>query len=360
METETLPNSSQLQKFLKIFLLLFVLCLPLLFFSEFLNQRVFFFQKATAGNPSFSFNPSSLTVNQGEEFLVEIKINTENEQTSGASAQIAFDNQVFEAKETIPGKDISQAPAMFPNVLRNKIDNSVGKVFLDAGVDVANPQYYVGEGIFGKIKFKVKDQANPGNNTISFYLSNPTNPKALGDCDIVGANQKAGQDLLGEINNLTVSISSSISPTPSTSPTPTNTPIPGQPTNTPIPTPTSTPIPSTPTPEPTEIPESPEEPTETPSPTPLTTNTPQPTSTLQPTSSPAPTLPPNSSGLIADISGMNNQKDGRVNIYDFNVIMAHWNETENISQYDVSGPQNQPDGKIDFYDFVKILVYWSP
>jgi len=337
MEVENIPRPNPSLTVLKTFLLLFVLLLPLLIISELINKKALVQKKATGGNPSFSFSPATLNVNPGQEFLVEIKINTPGQQTSGGSIQVVYNKDIFEAKEITP-------PLMLPTVLRKKIDNQVGKLFLDAGVEVGNPQYFAGEGVFGKIKFKVKPEANAGNKTIAFFLNNPGNPAALGDCDIIGTADKVGQDLLAEVNNLNVTIISPITPTSTPVPTtPFPTFPPGQPTATQ--TPTEPPTPTT----------SLGQPTNTPYPT-----QPPPTSTPFPTSTPKPTLPPFAPDLAADISGPTGLKDKIVDIYDFNALMVHWEETQNISQFDISGPQNQPDGKIDFYDLVKVLTFWSP
>jgi len=422
MDIEPTVNLNRNLNLTKTFILFFVLLVPLLVVSELINRKIIFKQKATGGNPSFSFNPPTLTINPDQEFLVEVKINTAGQQTSGASVQIVYDQNIFEALEIIPGVDITQTPPMFPTVLRNKIDNPNGKVYLDAGVRVPDPQYYSGEGIFGKIKFKVANQVQIGNQPISFFLTNPTSPNTLGDCDLVGSGDQADQDLLAQVNNLTVTISSSNSPTP------TNTP--------PADEPTATPTLPNPTPGacfsecnsdddcdggnkcltfqgtkrcllekcPAEVDcgcnscwefctndwECPIDlkclayesgsrrcvkegcpgtqdcsctPTATATPPPIPTNTltpNQPTDTPLPSVTSQPTLGYDSPNLIADISGPDETKDRQVNLYDFNAIMVHWEETQNIGQYDVSGPQNLPDGKVDFYDLIKVMVFWSP
>jgi len=183
-----------------------LLLLPLVFFQAITEKKVTPTKKAAEGNASFSFNPNTMTVNPGQEFEVEVKIDTAGQLVGGALVKIDFNPNTFTALEITPGNEISQVPPMFPVVLRKLIDNSMGRIYLDAGVEVENPQYYLGQGTFGKIRFLVKDQTVTDSKTISFFLTEASNPQALDDCDIIGAQDKVGQDLLSQVSNLNINI----------------------------------------------------------------------------------------------------------------------------------------------------------
>jgi len=205
-----------------LFTLLFLIVIPFVVLGL-LKQTTVFQKKATGSAvPSFYFNPSTATLSPGQEFLTTIYIDTAGQLTSAAAVQISYPPADLEITQVNPGKYIDQSPAMFPNILRNLVDSQNGKIFLDAGVDLLDPAYYTRTGIFCQIKFRVKPLATGGQKKIAFYLANPSDPTIPGDTDIIGAddktgNDKTGIDILKEVGNLTLTIINAV-------PTPTNVP----------------------------------------------------------------------------------------------------------------------------------------
>lgn len=214
-----------LRKHFFIFFLLFLL-LILFLVRGIIGQAVQLRQKATGPGltPAFYLNPSSLNVIPGQEFQVEVKTNTGGQLISVAAFQISYNSQVLQLTQIAPG-------SLFPNILRNQINNNIGKASFDAGVALTNPTYYSGDGVLAQLRFKVNSQSPASGQSVAFLLPNPANPKTLGDCDLIGSGTNTGLDLLASVSNLVVKVN-----LPPTSPSPTLTPSPPVPTNTPTPT----------------------------------------------------------------------------------------------------------------------------
>jgi len=187
------------------------------------NQKNFYGSASAevyGSEPALFFSPSSFNVRPGDEFTVEINLITAGKLIGGAAIQVLFDSNAFQVKELIPGKSIIQTPPMLPAILRQEIDNQVGKVYLDAAVNYNNPEYYSGRGIFAKIRFAVKNSASPGSKIISL-LFNPNQPQLVGDTDIIGNGDLLGKDILKQTGPLTVVVAALPTPTlPPPTPTP--------------------------------------------------------------------------------------------------------------------------------------------
>lgn len=96
---------------------------------------------------------------------------------------------------------------MYPQQLRN--ENTTQEIRLDYGIATGNPPvYYNGQGIFGRINFKVKDNAPVGQSQISFVLNNLSTPFEFGDCDISVLEGISAVDVLGQVTNLAITVSS--------------------------------------------------------------------------------------------------------------------------------------------------------
>lgn len=209
-------------------LLVFVFIVITLGLALILVKRPQIYQKkATTGTPaSLSLSSLASSYPRGEIFFVDLNLSTGGLNTTGTAVKLLFDPNFFEALEIIPGKDLSQ-PQMYQNVLRKTIDPA-GTIMLDAAVILPNPIYFNGQGIFGKVKFKVKENAPSGSSLISFFLLNPSLPRTLGDCDVIGSGEDAGRDLLGQVTNITITVGA-VPTGPTQTPSPTVTPAPYSP-----------------------------------------------------------------------------------------------------------------------------------
>jgi len=331
-------NTKKIFLILLIFLILVVIVLS---FKNVKNKQTFQEKAAVSTPATLSLSTSTKAFHRGTTFSVDINLNTGGINTTGTSVILQFDPNFFEVQQVIPGKDLDQ-PQMYQNILRNLVDPQ-GKIFLDAGVLLPDPIYFNGQGVFGRISFKVKDNAPFSSSSISFFLSNPSLPNKIGDTDVVASGTKAGIDILGQATDLQISITlptPTLAPTRTPTPTPTSTPtlaptITPRPTSTPTLTPTSTPRPtSTPTPSltPTLTPTPRPTSTPTPRPTPTPTSTPRPTSTPTPTPSPTPTLTPTPTPIPGDVN-----LDGQVNMGDYSLFVAKYGTNDPSCDFNKNG-----------------------
>jgi len=164
-----------------------------------LGITTFFFlssQKVSAA--SLNLSSSTATPKVGEEFWVEVNLNTQIQETLGTDAVLIFDPQLFEAKEIEEGE-------IYPDYPGKKIDNEQGKIFLSG---VANYGSSVSaSGVLGKIKFVPKKE---GKAQISFaWQSGKTNLTSIipyqGNADLLNqppqslSLQIEKQTLMGKI-----------------------------------------------------------------------------------------------------------------------------------------------------------------
>jgi len=287
--------------FVSFFLLLLLVALGFILNS--LPKKTVYKEKAQVSPTPASLTLTSSAVNyvRGSSFTVDINLSTGGINTSGTSARLKFDPAFFQVLEVIPGKDLNQ-PQMYQNILRNTLDPQ-GIIYLDAGVTLSTPIYFNGQGIFGRVRFQVQNNAPLGQSTIFLFLNNASLPNQLGDCDVVASGADAGKDILGQVTNLTISI---VLPTPAPTFSPT-------PTNSPAPRPTATPTPTI-TPQPTATPTA----TKTPTPTP----TPTATITLTPTPTPIP----------GDIDG-----DGYVTMVDYAIFVSKYGGNDSSCDFNKNG-----------------------
>lgn len=105
---------------------------------------------------SLNLSSSNSTLQVGEEFWVEVHLDTQNQETLGTDVILIFDPQFFEAKEIQEG-------VIYPSYPGKKIDNEQGKIFLSGVANFGTPVTI--SGVLGKIKFMPKKQ---GEGQISF------------------------------------------------------------------------------------------------------------------------------------------------------------------------------------------------
>jgi len=265
MDIENLKNRDIKNNFLKIktfypWLLFIILgglaiLIPLRIKERLSIQK----QAQTVSGVSLTLSTDSISLNQGNIFLVKINLNTHSATTSGISVIVNYDPKVIEVINLSPPLENTTLTYAYPQVLENKIDTTAGKINFAAGVRLPDPNYFAGQGLVAEIQAKVKDNAPVGQTFFTFDLADPANPRKIGDCDVISAANN--EDILNQVNNLTLNIQvSSLTPIPSFTPSPTLflsvTPSPTStlfPTSTPQLTPSPT-LTSTPTSKPTVTP----------------------------------------------------------------------------------------------------------
>ncbi len=197
----------------------------------------FFFASAAparAADASFSLSPSTGVCIPRGSFDLNIVLRAD-EPTSGATAILNYDPSILEASSLTSGD-------IFPQELINSIDSSEGRIRLDAGVNVANPDFFSGEGTFGIIRFRVLEVGDTG---VSFDFT------AGSTTDSNVAHAETHQDILTSASGGTYTFQEdndgpSLDPScvsgEGSTPTPTPTPTPS-PSPSPSPSPTPTPPP---------------------------------------------------------------------------------------------------------------------
>ena len=248
-------------------------------------------RRAAVTGVDFSLVSSKSSVNPGENFTVDVVMNTNEYSVSATEIHIAFDSNYLEAQSI-------QGSGFLPVVLPPGPQVGPGTASIILGATPGNPKQ--GSATIATINFLAK---TPSGGPTEIRFDSGTQTAAIGQTGDVTRNlNPTSVTVLGAEPSPTPTTAPG-TPTPTSKPTATPTPRPTgippaaeqctlifnapsltpTPTNTMTPTPTKTPTPTltrTPTPTPTN--------TKTPTPTP--TKTPTPTSTKTPT--PTPTLPP--------------------------------------------------------------------
>jgi len=154
--------------------------------------------------PAISVSPSCVEASHGDSFTIEIKIDPEGAEIYGAQYYLFFDQNMLNATSQTPGTFLSQDGAT-TNVIRNEINNSVGKIEygesrMGAEHGVTNP------GVLASITFEVVGTSG----TSELKLSN------------VILSDRKGVPIETAVNSGTCTIvsgESATSPTPSPTPT---------------------------------------------------------------------------------------------------------------------------------------------
>lgn len=199
---------------------------------------------------TLSLFPSTLSKDPNETFILEVKIDTGENQVTAAELHLNFDPNKLE------GQSISEGTFLPVRLVPGNINQTAGKASITLGSQPAEPKR--GQGTLAFITFKTK--AVPGTTQVSFDSTTQ-----------VAGIEEAGNVLTGT-SPASITIAGGTTPTPTQTPTATPTPTIGP---TATPTPKTTPTPGVGGPQPTA----------TPTPKPTT----QPGVTLTPT--PTPSLP---------------------------------------------------------------------
>ena len=205
-----------------------------IFVATYLTKQPQLLQKeATGQGVVLSLSPKTGSYSKGEEFIVEILLDTDDKPVVGVDVSLSFDKEKLQVKSIVPGS-LFQDQIVFKNEIKdNKILLSLGSF---------TP--FTGNGVYGTVRFQAIEV---GEAIIAFNQTPET---------------KVAQEDDGNILDQTINGSYTIIETGSSTPTLTPTPtlvLTGTPTPTPTPTPT---ISLTPTPSLTLTP------TQTPIPTP--------------------------------------------------------------------------------------------
>lgn len=130
----------------------------------------------------FSFNPTGVTKNIGEQFTVVINVDTGGKQVKGADAKISFDPAIIEIVSIEKG-------AFFPKGGYN-VDTDTGKIYLSYGFDQALTTNS-GTGSFVTLTLKGK-KAGTGNLTwVCSAQTSDTNIWDVSSNDIVNCSSTA-------------------------------------------------------------------------------------------------------------------------------------------------------------------------
>jgi hypothetical protein len=193
-------------KILKIILtIILIITLPLVIYSVQKSQEL---RKKAAPSTSALFSPSTKTVKPGDEFSLDILIDTGSNSVTAAKLQIAYDPEQLEEITLINGQ-------FFPNILTAET-KSTGIASITIGAE-SNTNPAKGSGIAATITFVVKNTAS-GITHITF--SNDT---------FIGSLQEGSQNVLVNKSPATITIegtivNASVTPEISISPSPLPTP----------------------------------------------------------------------------------------------------------------------------------------
>ncbi len=144
--------------------------------------------KAEAG-ARLSFSPAQKVVEIGEEFEVELILDTKGVETSGTDAIIGYDPTVIEILGVRPGLLYQKYPV-------NEVDTESGKVGFSA--IATPPSSFSGRGILAYLKLRAL-KAGAANLKIEFEKGQTT------DSNVVQA-QSGGKDILDKVINAYYSI----------------------------------------------------------------------------------------------------------------------------------------------------------
>lgn len=145
---------------------------------------------AIKNGASLSFSPETVNVSLGEEFTLDIVVNTADEESGGSDVVINFQPEKIEALEIVPGK-------IYPLYLRKKIDNIKGKIIISAGAIDDKQPTFKGKGKLATLKLKAK---NSGKTNLLFEFME----KATHESNVLA--NKTSQDLLIKVENAEINI----------------------------------------------------------------------------------------------------------------------------------------------------------
>ncbi len=234
---------------------------------------------------TLSFDPSVVSAEVGQTFMVMTKVNTGNNTIGGADIYLTYNPGVLKFVSYSPGNDGKMA--LVQEGMPTK-PNGEGSLFFA----VSPPTFsgVTGEFSIGYLTFEViggagtQEVISYGDSADGIYETIVSGSEETG-LNMVSSQSPATVIILSGSATPTVGPTATVAPASTLTPTATKTPTPtSTPTNTPTPTGTLTPTPTG-----TLTPTATKTPTPTSTPTPIGTSTPTPTGTLTPTNTPTPT-----------------------------------------------------------------------
>lgn len=175
-----------------------------------LLAALLFAPRVYATVPSLLFSPAELNIVTDSQFKVDILLNTAGQGVSGAGVKVVFDPYYLSATSISIGSIFADYPAAI-------IDNDKGLITI-SGIVSSPTDLYTGTDTFASITFH---PSHAGETKVKYNYV----PGSTTDSNI--AVMTGNGDILGEVNELTISISgeSVETPTPTSTPNPTITPI---------------------------------------------------------------------------------------------------------------------------------------
>jgi hypothetical protein len=199
----------------KYFLLitLIVVLIVIAVFLYWARKNHTFLYKADEGNPTLNLNPAIKSVNVGDNFNINLLLNTENTSVSGVQiASLHYDPavlSVIDADESSPGIQIARGDITnFESIITNTVNDNTGVI--NYKVATAN-NYYSGNGTLAIIDFKAL--VTTINTPIIFDF-------VVGDTTQTAVFNETGNNILSSVGNANYTINSIITPPTNPAPTP--------------------------------------------------------------------------------------------------------------------------------------------
>lgn len=131
---------------------------------------------------TLSLNPDQKNLSPGEIFEVAVQVDTKGEPAVGIDVIINYDPGKLEVVEVTPG-------TLFATYFRKGEDKEKQKIYLSAAIFTKTEKPFVGQGVFGTIKFK---SISSGKTTLSFEYT----PRATADSNVTTSG---GLDFLTKV-----------------------------------------------------------------------------------------------------------------------------------------------------------------
>jgi hypothetical protein len=149
-------------------------------FGVFIVVISFFYFVQSAHAATLSLNPSTSSVTLGQEFDVQVRIDTQGSAVSSADVLIGYDKYLLDAISVTSG--INGLNSFFPDFFQS-IDTDFGRIYIGASVTVTNDAR-IGQGAVGTIRFKSK---GIGQAVVGFLCQ----PGQTNDTNIILSDQNA-------------------------------------------------------------------------------------------------------------------------------------------------------------------------
>lgn len=124
---------------------------------------------------TLSLSPSTGTFNKGCQVVLEVKLDTQGEQTDATDAIVLYDQSKFSASSITSGSIYADYPG-------NNIDETTGKVTISGLASVSSA--FSGQGTLATINFTVKDTAGVGATIVRFDFD-PNDKTKTTDSNVV-------------------------------------------------------------------------------------------------------------------------------------------------------------------------------